>query len=76
MHLKSEQDSGFVYSGLFNYLLRKLATAELEKIEVAIRAKMIYILSHQYGLFWYSNPSLFANQNRHNASLIKLKEGI
>lgn len=58
----------------FDRELRKLVIAELEKIEVAIRAKMIYMLSHQYGAFWYSDPALFANQNRHRVSLTKLQE--
>lgn len=58
----------------FDRELRKLITAELEKIEVAIRAKMIYILSHQYGPFWYSDPALFRNHIRFTSSLSKLKE--
>ncbi len=49
----------------FDRGLRKLVTAELEKIEVAIRAKMIYILSHQYGPFWYSAPNLFESLQLH-----------
>lgn len=58
----------------FDRELRKLVIAELEKIEVAIRAKMIYILSHQYGPFWYSDPNLFVNANRHGTSIKKLTE--
>jgi abortive infection bacteriophage resistance protein len=58
----------------FDRELRKLVTPELEKIEVAIRAKMIYILSHQYGPFWYSDPNLFVNANRHGTSIKKLTE--
>jgi abortive infection bacteriophage resistance protein len=40
----------------FDKELRKLFISELEKIEVAIRAKMIYVLSHEYGPFWFQNP--------------------
>lgn len=58
----------------FDRELRKLVTAELEKIEVAIRAKMIYILSHEYGAFWYSEPTLFVNSVRFTKGLQKLTE--
>lgn len=43
----------------FDRELRKLIMGELEKIEVAIRAQLIYILSHSEGAFWYRKPSLF-----------------
>ncbi|MCB0511776.1 MAG: Abi family protein, partial [Bacteroidetes bacterium] len=33
----------------FDSKLRKLIVCELEKIEIAIRAKMIYILAHKFG---------------------------
>ncbi len=48
----------------FDRELRKLVSSELEKIEVAIRDKMIYILSHTYGPFWYHDSSLFINQDK------------
>src|ERR1051325_7182906 len=37
----------------FDKELRKLVLTELEKIEIGIRAKMVYILSHQHGPFWF-----------------------
>ena len=58
----------------FDRELRHFVLAELEKIEVAIRAKMIYILSHQYGPFWYIKPELFRNSERHEQFLDKLKQ--
>ena len=56
----------------FDREFRKLISLEIEKIEVSIRAKMVYILSHNYGPFWYSNASLFSNANSHNRSVRKL----
>ena len=56
----------------FDRELRKLVLAELEKIEIAIRAKMIYVLSIQYGAFWFSNPKLFSNPVKHAASITKI----
>ncbi len=58
----------------FDKELRKLVLSNLEKIEIAIRAKMIYILSHSYGAFWYQNQQLFRNQNSHTKTLDKIKE--
>jgi len=58
----------------FDRELRKLIKSELEKIEVAIRAKMIYILSHKYGPFWYTENSLFSNRNKHNDFLTKFND--
>jgi abortive infection bacteriophage resistance protein len=53
----------------FDRELRKLILSELEKIEVAVRAKMTYILSHKYGSFWFQNPTLFRNPVTHANSL-------
>jgi abortive infection bacteriophage resistance protein len=58
----------------FDKELRKLFLSELEKIEVAIRAKMIYILSHAHGPFWFQNPELFRNQFAHTNSINKIGE--
>lgn len=57
----------------FDRELRKLVISELEKIEVAIRAKMIYVLSHRYGCFWFSNSILFKNQQRYSETLNKIQ---
>jgi abortive infection bacteriophage resistance protein len=58
----------------FDKELRKLMLAEMEKIEVAIRAKMIYILSHESGPFWFQNPDLFSIPERHHKLLRKIEE--
>ncbi len=57
----------------FDRELRQLVSSELEKIEVAIRAKMIYILSHKYGPFWYNDKTLFKNQKSYDESIEKLR---
>lgn len=58
----------------FDRELRKLILGELEKIEVAIRAKMIYELSHRHGSFWYTNPAHFRNAANHEKTLSKIGE--
>jgi abortive infection bacteriophage resistance protein len=57
----------------FDRELRKLVSGELEKIEIAIRAKMIYVLSHSHGPFWFSDKTLFQNRKKHEESVTKLK---
>jgi len=49
-----------------------MISSEIEKIEISIRAKMIYILSHSQGPFWYSNRSLSSNNGSFNYSMQKL----
>jgi abortive infection bacteriophage resistance protein len=56
----------------FDRELRVLIIQELEKIEVSIRAKMIYLLSNQNGPFWYQETHLFKNQIKHSKILVSL----
>ena len=45
---------------------------ELEKIEVAVRAKMTYIMSEKHGAFWFQEQALFTNAIKHADSLSKI----
>lgn len=56
----------------FDRELRKLVLAELEKIEVAVRAQMIYVLSHTFGPFWFADQTLFANGATHAKTMASL----
>lgn len=58
----------------FDRELRLLVLRELEKIEVSVRAKMIYILSHSRGSLWYAVPSNFRNHGSHAKTLERMKE--
>ncbi len=57
----------------FDRELRLLILRELEKIEVAIRAKMIYVLSHKRGTYWYADPINFKNRAKHKKTLSKIE---
>lgn len=57
----------------FDRELRRLILSELEKIEIAIRAKMIYFLSHQHGPFWFQDAVLFKNASFHTNCLSKIE---
>jgi len=59
---------------LFDRSLRQLVVKELEKIEIAIRAKMIYVFSHQFGPYWYTEPSNFKNLQVHSDIILKITE--
>ena len=56
----------------FDRELRLLVLRELEKIEVAVRAKMIYVLSHSRGIFWYLDSSNFSKPVKHAETLTKI----
>lgn len=58
----------------FDRKLRQLVLGELEKIEVAIRAKMTYILSQKHGAFWFQNQQLFKSPVAHANSISKIGE--
>ena len=56
----------------FDRELRQLVIREIEKIEIAVRAKMIYVFSHNHGPFWYADTGNFSNINSHNDTLNKI----
>lgn len=57
----------------FDSRLRKLISAELEKIEISIRTQMAYILSCEKDIYWFEDSSNFQNPIHHTALLDKLK---
>ena len=57
----------------FDRELRLLVLRELEKIEVAVRSKMIYVLSHSLGPFWYLDSANFSNSGKHTETLSKIR---
>lgn len=56
----------------FDRELRQLVLAEIEKIEVAVRAKISYVLSHQHGPFWFQNQSIFSDPIKHAETITKI----
>jgi len=49
----------------FDRHLRLILFDAIERIEIALRTKIIYHLSVSYGGLWYLDPSLFNNSSRH-----------
>jgi len=58
----------------FDRKLRQLTMSEIEKIEIAVRAKMIYVLSHKHGAFWFQNTAIFKNPGAHGRSLARISD--
>lgn len=58
----------------FDRELRLLILRELEKIEVAVRARMIYVISELHGPFWFQKPELFTDPDKHEKALVKIQE--
>lgn len=56
----------------FDRELRLLILRELEKIEIAIRSKMIYVLSRSRNSFWYLETANFSNPVKHAGTLAKI----
>lgn len=54
----------------FDRHLRLILFDAIERIEIALRTKMIYHLSMKYGGLWYLNASLF------NSSIITVNDGL
>jgi abortive infection bacteriophage resistance protein len=57
----------------FDRELRKMVASEIEKIEISVRAKMIYVLSNRYGAFWFKNFDLFKSEEQLKKTLAKLE---
>lgn len=55
---------------VFDRKLRLLVFDAIEKIEVAIRTQMVYILSHRYGAHWQDDVSIYKPKQ-----ILRLKDG-
>lgn len=61
---------------VFDRRLRLLVFDALEKIEIALRSKIIYYWSLSYGSHWHENALLFRDQNRFVRDMNKLYEEV
>ena len=59
----------------FDRQLRLLIFNQIEKIEIAVRAAIVNIMSRETNdIFWMTNPTHFANENRFINTLQKIEE--
>lgn len=57
----------------FDKNLRVILFNAIETIEIALRTKLINILSIRHGSLWYLNGNLFSDQKRHEEHVLVLK---
>jgi len=60
----------------FDHELRMLLFDVIEKIEISLRTKLIYHLSHEYDPWWFENHELFINTKHLVNTLFKIQEEV
>lgn len=58
----------------FDKELRTLIFTAVQSVEIALRAKMVHHISLKYGAFWFTNASLFANNDIHQGCLSQIEQ--
>ncbi len=59
----------------FDTNLRKITMEEIEKIEIAVRSKMAYVLSLSNDSFWLENENLFSCSKMYAALMLSILAG-
>lgn len=60
----------------FDHELRMLVFDVIEKIEISLRTKMIYHLSHGYDAWWFQNTDLFSDTQSLVKTLASIQEEV
>ena len=60
----------------FDAELRLLLFDVIEKIEISLRTKLIYHLSHEIDPWWFSNSSIFIDMLQFSKTLAKIEEEV
>lgn len=68
------EDVVFLYN--FDRELRILLFDVIEKIEISLRTKLIYHLSHEYGPWWIQNMEIFQDSGALIETLASIKEEV
>lgn len=58
----------------FDNELKQIVSKELGKIEIGIRAKMIYVISNNSNPFWFAQSSLFIDNSVFQVTLNKIRK--
>ncbi len=70
--LKTFEDLWSLYH--FDRTLRKLISEAVECVEISVRARWAYVLSHAHGPQAYEHVPVFSNPQRHTDALCRLDE--
>jgi len=60
----------------FDHSLRMLLFDIIEKIEISLRTKMIYHLSHEHGPWWFQNTELFNDTSAFLKTLFNIQDEV
>lgn len=60
----------------FDHKLRMLIFDVIEKIEISLRTKLIYHLSHEYDPWWFEERSIFNDTQSLTQTLFKIQEEV
>jgi abortive infection bacteriophage resistance protein len=60
----------------FDRRFRLIVFNAIERIEIALRTKLIYHLSLSYGPYWHYDPTLFQNSYHHTRFITKIEGNI
>jgi len=58
----------------FDRELRLLMFDIIERIEIALRTRLIYVFSMAHSPWWFEDPTLFRNLGSHNHNLLKIDD--
>lgn len=58
----------------FDRELRLLVFDTIERIEIALRTRLIYLFSLGHSPWWFEDPALFRNLGSHNHNLLKIDD--
>lgn len=58
----------------FDSHLRRIVLSCIERIEVAVRTQLAYVMSLAYGGYWFENASLFGNQVQHAKTVTSIQD--
>ncbi|GAA4407141.1 Abi family protein [Nibrella viscosa] len=60
----------------FDRELRLLVFGIIERIEIGVRTRMIYQLSHEFDPWWFTDPKLFKDVSAHQRTLESIRKEI
>ena len=58
----------------FDSQLRRIVLSAIERIEIAVRTQMAYVMSHAHGGYWFSDANLFTSQSQHAKTLASIQD--
>ena len=58
----------------FDSQLRRIVLSAIERIEIAVRTQMAYVMSHAHGGYWFSDANLFTSQSQYAKMLASIQD--